>query len=197
MFRTVTIKGMELSPIDRLAAMITSPYVDDQYSLEENSRLLTKGECYKTSFKYPLTPYSIPPKSDSFENFTGSTNGKILVTGYLGLMDGRGFWMVQCVECKKYSIREHDTLSKKRYYDKLDFCFSCNKKSDIKKLIKINKLKRINIKAYRWRKNKYLLSKLTKEELNLIKSNIKKNMSTDKLKKNIRSMKHNLKKDKL
>jgi len=52
-------------------------------------------------------------------------------------MDGRAFWMVQCVDCKKYSIREHDSLLKKRIFDKLDFCFACNDKRDIKKLSKL------------------------------------------------------------
>ena len=193
MARTVTIKGMELSPINKLASMITSPYKDDQYSLAENSRLLTKGECYKTIFKYPLTPYSIPPKTNSFKNFTGISNGRVVVTGYLGFINGRAFWMVQCVDCKKYSIRDHDALLKKRIFNKLDFCFACNDKKDIEKLRKINELKCTNIKSYRCRKNQYILNKLTKEEFGFIKSNIKMNMSTVKVKGIIRSMKHNLK----
>ncbi len=112
--KTISIKGMELEPNDRQAAIVTSVYDDGSYSLDLTSKILTSEKYEEMLFDEPIQPYSIIPKVGPFKNILGDVNKKLKVVGFLGFHYKRCFWMIHCKRCKKYSIREHSVWVKKK-----------------------------------------------------------------------------------
>jgi len=125
-FNTVNVRGRELSPFNRQAAIVTSIYDDGSYSLDLTSKELSNDEYEKVILEEPLEPYAIKPKVKSFIDLTGETNNKLEVVGFLGFKYNRCFWMIRCFNCGKYSIREHNTWLERVKKTRRDFCYHCD-----------------------------------------------------------------------
>jgi len=128
---TINIKGMELAPNDKQAAIVTSVYNDDAYSLDLTSKILDENQCEEVILENELKPYSIPPKAKSFNNLIGEVNNDLKIIGFLGFKEKKCFWMVQCVKCGKFSIREHKSWLKKIRRKEIEFCRNCNDSCEI------------------------------------------------------------------
>ena len=138
---TLTIRGREVSPSGRQAAIVTSVYDDGSYSLDLTSRILDKEEYEKVILEKPLTPYAIEPKSKSFKTFIGRINNRLRVVGFLGVYGEKFYWMVKCTKCNKYSIREGMSWNEKFKKNEKEFCYNCEDRNERSASKMVNKFK--------------------------------------------------------
>lgn len=146
---TISIRGLELRPNGKQAAIVTSVHNYEGYSLDLTSRILDKEQYEQVILDEPLCPYAILPKSKSFHNLIGRGNRKIRVVGFLGFRDKRCFWMVQCEKCEKYSIRESKVWIHKDKKNQDEFCYNCDSKKERNVSKMVNQFKEEPIKRFK------------------------------------------------